>query len=431
MSVNWRKTKEASMSPERTVFLIDGQSFYASVEKAAHPELRDKPVAVGDPARKSGIILAACPLAKARGVTTAERVGEALAKCPELIVVRPRMQMYITVSLLITEIYESFTDQVEPYSIDEQFLDITGSIGKFGPPEEIARLIQSRVEMQTGVWSRVGIGPTKILAKMATDNFAKKREGGIFALSYDNLERELWPLPVHQMFMVGSRMTHHFMRMGLSSIGDIARLELGEFKQRMRREMRKQSDIQAEYYWQTARGIDPSPVVASIRSPLKSVSHGKALRSNLYRKLEDIEVVLLELVVEVCRRSRRQGYMGSVISVAAAETDGERASSFSRQTTLSQPTSLTHEVAAAARKLFVDHWSGLPISNLSVSLTKLSEDDVFQLTLFEDRSAAYNIERAIDEIKDRYGSDAIMRGSSLLNAGVARERAEQIGGHYK
>ncbi|RUS46451.1 DNA polymerase IV [Cohnella sp. AR92] len=419
------------MPPERTIFLVDGQSFYASVEKAARPELRDKPVAVGDPARKSGIILAACPIAKSRGVTTAERVGEALAKCPDLVVVRPRMQTYIAISLLITEIFESVTDQVEPYSIDEQFLDITGSLSHYGSPEEIAHRIQTHIMMSTGVWSRVGIGPTKILAKMATDNFAKKRPDGIFALPYDKLETELWPLPVNQMFMVGSRMTKHFIRMGLNRIGDIAKLELGVFKQKMRREMKKQSDIQAEYYWQTARGIDPSPVVTGIRGKLQSISHGKALRSSLYRKLEDIEVVLLELVVEVCRRSRRHGYMGRVVSVAAAETDGERTAWFSRQTTLPQPSSLTHEIADAARRLFVQHWGGLPLSNLSIALTELTDDSVFQLTLFEDRSAVYRRERATDAIKDRYGSGAIMRASSLLESGVARERAEQIGGHYK
>jgi DNA polymerase-4 len=368
----------------RQIFLIDGQSFYASVEKTAHPEYRDKPVAVGDPARLNGIVLAACPIAKSRGVTTAARVGEALARCPELIVIRPRMQTYIQVSLLITQIFESYTDLVEPYSIDEQFLDVTGSLAYFGSPHEMAKTIQNHVLLSTGVWTRVGIGPTKILAKMATDNYAKKMPEGIFELSFDKLESTLWKLPVHHMFMVASAMTRHFTRMGLSCIGDIARMEFNEFKRRMRREMGKQSDIQAGYYWQTARGIDPSPVVSGIRHQLKSVSHGKALRWSLYRQLKDIEIVLLELVVEVCQRTRRHNYMGSVVSVSAAETDGERSSWFSRQTTLPQPTSLTHEVAAAAHKIFTEHWSGLPLSNLSVSLSQLTDDSSIQLTLFDD-----------------------------------------------
>ncbi len=266
---------------------------------------------------------------------------------------------------------------------------------------------------------------------MATDNFAKKREDGVFTLGYENVEKDLWPLPVNHMFMVGSRMTKHFMYMGLNTIGDIARMPLADFKRRLRQRMGKQSDIQAEYYWQTARGIDPSPVVSSIRVNLKCVSHGKTLRSSLYRKLSDIEVVLLELVVEVCRRARRLGYQGRVVSVGAGETDGEKSSGFGRQMTLPQPTSLTHEVAAAVMKLFVEHWRGLPVSHLYISLTQLSDDSTYQLTLFEDRAEAYDIERTTDGIKDRYGSDAIMRASSLLGAGVAKERSEQIGGHYK
>lgn len=416
------------MKKDRDIMLIDGQSFYASIEKAARPYLKDKPVAVGDPERRSGIVLAACPVAKSRGVTTASRVGEALAKCSDLVVIRPRMQTYIMVSLLITKIFESFTDQVEPYSIDEQFLDVTGS---FGEPEEIARQIQTHVKLSTGVWTRCGIGPTKILAKMATDNFAKKMPEGIFKLNFDNLESALWPLPVHQMFMVANRMTRHFTRMGLYTIGDIARLELGDFKRRMRREMGKQSDIQAEYYWQTSRGIDQSPVEPSIRGSLKSVSHGKTLRAGLYRKLEDIEVVLLELTIEVCRRARRHKYQGRVVSVGAAETDGYQRSGFSRQVTLRHATALTHEIAEAVHTLFMTHWQGMPIVNLYVSLEQLEDDSVMQLDLFDDRTKAYDLERVTDYIKDRYGDDAIMRASSLRDTGVARERAGQIGGHYK
>lgn len=417
---------------ERTIFLVDAQSFYASVEKAGRPDLADKPVAIADPERPSGIVLTACPIAKARGVTTASRVFEARAKCPELVIIRPRMGTYIKIALLISRIFETYTDLVEPFSIDEQFLDVTHTLRLFGGSEvEMAKHIQNRILLSTGVWTRVGIGPTKILAKTATDNFAKKRPEGIFRLDFNNIETELWPLPIPQMFMVGNRMTKHFFRMGIQTIGDIARMELGQFKRRMRSEMGKQSDIQAEYYWQSARGLDPSQVRRQIRDPLKSVGHGKTLRASLYTKLEDIEVVLLELVIEVCRRARRMGVMGQTVHVSAVETDGVRARSFGRQTTLQQPTSLTHEVAAAAHDLFRKYWTGMPVSHLGVSINQLSSDEVFQLTLFEDRQRAYTMEKTLDSIKNRYGSAAILRASSMLNAGVARERAEQIGGHYK
>lgn len=420
------------MPKDRVILLSDCQAFYASVEKAAHPEYRDKPIAVGDPSRMNGIVLAACPIAKAQGVTTASRVGEALAKCPELIVIRPRMGTYIKVSLLISEIYRTYTDLVEPYSIDEQFLDVTGSLAYFGGSlKDMIQKIQHHVLLSTGVWTRIGIGSTKVMAKMATDNYAKKMKEGIYELTFNQLESTLWRLPVQDMFMVASRMTKNFWRMGISTIGDIARMELPEFKQRMRTTMGKQSDIQAEYYWQTARGLDPSPVVTGIRHQIKSVGHGKALRWNLYTRLTDIEVVLLELVIEVCQRARRYRYMGAVVSISVLETDGENSCSYERQMTLPEPSSLTHEVAAAALTLFMDNWSGLPVGRLAITLSRLSDDGVIQLTLFDDRVRSYNKERAIDGIKARYGNQALIRASSLLESGVARERAEQIGGHYK
>ncbi|MFD2116305.1 DNA polymerase IV [Paenibacillus yanchengensis] len=416
---------------ERTILLVDGQSFYASIEKAAHPEYRDMPVAVGDPTRKSGIILAACPMAKDRGVTTASRVEEALTLCPDLVIIKPRMQRYITISLFITQIFESFTDLVEPYSIDEQFLDVTGSVGLYGSAEEIARQIQHKIKLSTGVWSRVGIGPTKILAKTATDNFAKKHPEGIYRLDQTNIEQELWPLPINKMFMVASRMTKRFVMQGINTIGDIAQMELTAFKQLMRKIMGKQSDIQAEYYWQTARGIDPSPVVSAIRGALKSVSHGKALRASLYSRKADIEVVIHELCAEVCRRARRIGVQGRVVSLGIGETDGQRVNSFGRQTTLDYPTNLTQELQAAILKLFNEYWQGMPVSYITIVLTQLAGDEVQYLDLFMDRAKIYDLECATDRIRERYGEAAILRASSLLDAGVAHERAGQIGGHYK
>lgn len=416
---------------KRSILLVDGQSFYASVEKSAHPEYKDKPVAVGDPERRSGIILAACPIAKSRGVTTASRVGEALTICKDLVIIRPRMQRYISISLFITSIFESFTELVEPYSIDEQFLDVTGSVALYGSAEAIARKIQHNVQLSTGVLSRIGIGPTKVLAKTATDNFAKKRPEGIFRLDETNIERDLWPLPVSNMFMVASRMTSRFTMQGLRTIGDIAQLELPVFKRMMRRMMGKQSDIQAEYYWQTANGIDPSPVVPSIATPLKSVSHGKALRASLYSCREDIEVVLLELCIEVGRRARNLGVQGRVVVLGVGETDGQRGNVFNRQMTLIRPTSLTHDLVNAVQTLFDQYWQGMPVSHIAIALTGLSSDKIQQLDLFEDRAKQFDLELVTDEIKGRFGDASIMRASSLLQSGVARERAGQIGGHFK
>lgn len=410
---------------KRTIMLSDCQSFYASVEKAAHPDLCNKPVVVGDPDR-NGIVLAACPIAKSYGVSTAMRIFEARAVCPDLTIVRRRMKTYIDVSTLITEIYESFTDLVEPWSIDEQFIDVTGSTALFGSPEKIARQMQTKVMLSTGVWVRAGISSTKILAKMATDNFAKKSDSGIFELPADQVESILWPLPVSKMYMVGSRMTVHFEKMGLNTIGDIARLELGDFKKRMRHRMGRQSDIKAEYYWQTSRGIDPSPVVARAVTNPKSITRGRTLRSQLYQTMEDIEPLMIELVIEVCRTSRRHNNLGRVVTVSA----GTMTRGFSRQMTISSPTCLEHHVVSAARELFQKHWNGDPLTHLAIDLSQFTDDSTYQLDLFEDIERNLRLAKSQDTIKDRFGAASIIRASSLLETAQARERASMIGGHF-
>jgi len=411
--------------------LADCEAFYASVEKAAYPKYRNKAVIVaGDPSRRSGIVLAACPIAKQFGITTAETLGSALSKCPDAVVIRPRMQTYIDISLMITEIFESFTDLVEPFSIDEQFLDVTGSLSYFGSPEEMAKRIQVKVMMSTGVWIRIGISSTKVLAKMATDIWAKKSKNGIFTLSKEEIEHLLWAQPIQKMFGVGSRMTVHFNRIGISTIGDIARLSLTEFKYKMKLIMGKNSDIQAELFWQTAHGIDSSEVTPSTHNEQQAIGHQMTLPCD-YVRSEDIDVILLELSEEVCRRCRVKGYMGKTITVGTRGADFDRPTGFSRQLTLDDSTNITNEVFEAARKVFYMYWNEQPIRRIGISVSKLSPDNQYQLTLFGNRENCKKLEKATDDIKNRYGSTAILRASSLLGVAQARERSVKIGGHYK
>ncbi|GAF07208.1 DNA polymerase IV [Paenibacillus pini JCM 16418] len=276
----------------RVIMLADCQSFYASVEKSTHPEYIGKPLVVsGDPARRSGIILAACPLAKQYGIKTAERLGEALNKCPDLIVVRPHMEEYIRVSLHITEILQSFTDLVEPYSIDEQHLDVTGSLALFGSPEEIARQIQHQVRSETGIYVRVGISYCKIVSKMACDIFAKKNKEGIYVLPAENIARDLWPTPIREMFMVGSRMSRHLYNMGIHTIGDLAQTPLHKLKSRW--------GVNGEVLWRIARGMDTSPVTpGSFHQQQKGVGHQMTLPRD-YASWDEIKVVMLELCEQV------------------------------------------------------------------------------------------------------------------------------------
>lgn len=411
--------------------LADCQAFYASVEKAAQPEFKHRPLAVcGDPKRRSGIVLAACPIAKQHGVVTAERIGDALAKCPELVVVQPRMQEYIDASLQITSIYEQFTDLVEPYSIDEQFLDVTGSLGLFGTPEELALQMQQEILSQTGVYIRVGISYCKVVAKMACDLFAKKRKSGIYTLSKADLPDVLWPLPVNKLFMVGSRMTAHFAKMGMHTIGDIAQQQLGALKERMRGYFGQRMDVQAELYWRIANGMDDSDVSLAAHDGQKSIGHQMTLPRD-YRTAEELAVVIQELAELVCQRARAKGYMGQVVAVGCQGADFSRPTGFYRQAKLDNPTNLAEDVWQMALVLFDRHWDGLPVRKVGVTLDSLVSDDTYQLLLFEDRERRLQLARSMDTIKEKYGNSSIMRAVSLTAAGQAKDRSRKIGGHYK
>ncbi len=409
---------------ERVIFLVDMQAFYASVEKADRPDLKDYPLIVsGDPERRSGVVLAACPLAKKHGVKNAFRLWEAQMLCPEAIVVRPRMQRYLEVSVKITEILERYTDMVEPYSIDEQFMDLTGSQLLFGKPYDIAKKIQKDIMEETGVRARCGIGPNKVLAKIACDNFSKKNHEGIFELSEANMQQEMWPLPIGAMFGIGSRMENHLRRLGISTIGRLACYPLELLKKRW--------GINGQVIWETANGLDSSPVSLHSHSSQKAIGHAMTLPKDYEDFETEIKVILLELSEEVCSRARSSGVLGYTVSAGAKGADYDTPSGFYRQTALLNPTNNTLEVYHEVSKLFLKFWDKKPVRRLSVNLSNLSSDKIYQLNLFSGNEFKRKIGYTMDHIKKRYGSDAIIRAASLTDAGQAVERSRKIGGHYK
>ncbi|MCF6092782.1 DNA polymerase IV [Microaerobacter geothermalis] len=407
---------------QRVIFLSDMQSFYASVEKSANPSLMDKPLVVsGDPERRSGIILAACPLAKKWGVKTAEPLWKAQQKCPDLVVVKPRMRRYLDVSLQITSILYNFTDLVEPYSIDEQFMDVTHSINLFGTPEEMAEKIQRKIQKETGIWARIGISENKVLAKMACDHFAKKENRGIHFLPREDMEKRLWPLPVNKLFGVGTRMGNRLYKLGIRTIGDLAKTPLERLKHLW--------GINGHILWMTANGIDHSPVSPGTYNGRKSIGHHMTLPRD-YHRWEEIKVVLLELSEEVCYRARTNGYMGLTVTVACRGADFDHPTGFSRQDKLEELTHSTMEVYHLACKIFLQHWDHQPIRSIGITLSSLSKDDGYQLHLFKNQEKVRKLGFTMDMIKHRFGKSAIVRASSLTTGGQAMDRAKKIGGHH-
>lgn len=410
---------------ERRILLVDMQAFYASIEKADNPHLQGKPVIVsGDPEVRTGVVLAACPLAKKYGVANAERLWEAQQKCPEAIIIRPRMQRYLEVSCQITEILETFTDLVEPYSVDEQFLDVTSSQHLFGNALEIAKKIRHEIWNKTGVTARIGIGPNKVLAKMACDHFAKKSSNGIFQLTHENVQRDLWPLPIGKMFGVGHRMEKHFQKMGIRQIGHLATFPVESLKKRW--------GINGQVLWQIANGIDHSPVTLNTHDHQKAVGHHMTLPRD-YAQLRDIQTILLELSEEVARRARSKGYRGSTVSVSVRGANFEMPTGFHRQMKLAEPTNDGITIFKTANQLLKTHWDGLPVRSVGVTLSQLQQSTFFQFNLFnfDIELKRQRLNETLDSLFMKYGPTSVVRASSLTSAGQAFERAKKIGGHYK
>lgn len=409
------------MNRERVIFLVDMESFFASVEIAERPDLKGKPVVVaGDPERRHGIILAATPQAKACGVKTAMALWEARQCCPELIVVKPHMARYIEASVQITAVLESFSDLVEAYSIDEQFLDVTDSVHLFGSPEVMAQELQDTIQKKIGVRARVGIGPNKVLAKVCCDTKAKKSRSGIHRWREHNFREEMWVLPVGELFGVGSRMRRHFHNMGIRTIGQLANTSLERLKKRW--------GINGQVLWLSANGIDYSPVTPNSLETPKGVGHSITLPRD-YHNRRDIEIVLLELTEEVCRRVRRIKKRGRTINVGVRGANLSVPTGFHRSSSLPEATNVTMVAYEAVLALFHTHWDEQPVRTLGMSITNLEADDVYQMNLFEDLQKKRNLGYCMDRIREKYGSTSLFRASSITDAGQLRARAGKIGGH--
>ncbi|QGG47924.1 DNA polymerase IV [Heliorestis convoluta] len=404
---------------EATILLADMNSFYASVERAHNPALQGKPVLVcGDPERRHGIILAASQEAKAYGIKTAMTVGEALALCPEAQCVLPRMALYLEISWKIQQIARTFSPLVEPYSVDELFIDTAGTEKMGTSAEEVAHRFRQRLREELNIPCSIGMSHNKFLAKMACDIEAKKSSQGIAFWRKEDIEKKLHPLPIRKMFMIGSRMERHFRNMGLLTIGDVAHYPVYYLTKRF--------GLRGEIYHHLAWGRDASPVLPQSLENPKGIGHSITLPRD-YHQLEDIETVLLELTDQVCSRARRLQKAGRTLSLSLRSYDLTRG--FHRQFSLPAPTNLSEQAFRAVKMLLHRHWNGLPVRSVSVGLDNLVDDEILQQELFVDRAQQDRLHRVIDSVRERFGTTAILRGCSLTTAGVAKDRARKIGGH--
>ncbi|MBO4854211.1 MAG: DNA polymerase IV [Oscillospiraceae bacterium] len=391
---------------ERVILHCDLNSFFASVELLSHPELQDLPVAVsGDPAARHGIILAKNEHAKRAGVQTAETIWQAKKKCPSLVLLPPHHGLYGQYSRLVNEIYGQYTDLVEPFGIDESWLDITGSMHLFGgDPRAIADGLRQRIRQELGLTISVGVSFNKVFAKLGSDY---KKPDATTVISRENWQEIVWPLPVGDLLFVGKSAQKVLRQYGVETIGQLAACR----REMLRTLMGKMGSQLHDY----ANGLDHSPVRPQHqREQVKSVGNGTTFPQNLTR-WDEVRTGLSLLADSVVDRMRRQGlYCGGVaVTIRTANFK-----TISRQKRLAAPTHLMKDVYHAAVELTEQAWKAPePIRMLTVTALYITDsaDAYEQMDLLGGAQQKQDlrqekIEDAMEEIRRKYGANAISFG---------------------
>lgn len=392
---------------EKTILLTDMNSFFASVHQALNPELKNRPVIVGgNPEKRHGIVLAASYEAKGMGVKTGMTVGEARQACPKAIFIPPQHHLYVHFSSRILRIMGEFTPMVEPFSIDEAFMDITGCGNLFGDPVSTARRLKERIRSEVDIPCSVGIGPNKLLAKMAA---GLQKPDGLTVLKQEDVKDRLWPLPVRELFGIGFRYERHLRYFNIHTIGDLAIFPVEILKKRF--------GVMGEVMWWSANGVDNSPVNPHSLDVSKSVGHQITLPRDFYHR-DEIAVVILELSDLVARRARQGGYAGRTVALVLKDNNFNW---LGRSRTLKGHTNLPEDLYEAGIWLMEKHWSGYPVRMVGLALAGLVRNTAIQQDVFGRSEKLGRLAGACDRIRTRFGEKTIKRASSLTRSGVFYE----------
>jgi DNA polymerase IV len=380
-----------------TILHVDMDAFYASVEQRDRPELRGKPVIVGGSADSRGVVCAASYEARKFGVHSAMPASRAHRLCPGGVFLPPRMSYYAQISRQIREVLFSYTPLVEPLSLDEAYLDVRGCEPLFGPAPEIARQIKARISEEVGLIASVGVAPNKFLAKLASD---LSKPDGLLVIEANQVADFLTPLPVSRLWGVGVKGENRLNELGIRTIGDVAATPADRLIERF--------GETGEWIWNLANGRDERPVVSDREA--KSVS----TETTFARDIGDREVLrgwLHELVEQLGQRLRHQGIRARSIELKIRSSDFR---TYTRSRSLDQPTDVTAVIWKAAVELFEMRIPKtiFPVRLLGVGATRLVRNALAQGDLFENawRAKQSALDGAVDQIRARYGTDAIRRG---------------------
>ena len=400
---------------ERVIFHVDANSAFLSWTAAykvrvlgEEEDIREVPsVVAGDKASRHSIILAKSTPAKKYGIHTGEPLFQALEKCPELVIVPPDYELYVEASRHFVEMLRQFSPAVEQYSFDEAWVDMTGTERLWGSPRLAAEKLRQRIWDELGFTVNVGISSNKLLAKMAGD-FEKPNK--VHTLFPEEVEQKFWPLPVRDLFLVGSATERKLKVMGIYTIGDLAKADVKVLKKRLGKH--------GETIWHFANGRNADVVTPE---PAENKGYGNSVTTAQdVTNYDEGHQVLLSLCETVASRMRRDGKSGGCLTIHLRTNEFQH---FSHQSQLAGATNITGEIYREACRVFDEAWDGVtPLRQLGVQMTKLSREPYQQFDFFSGMSPEQfekklKLDETVDALRDKFGEDAIRRGQFAQKPG--------------
>jgi DNA polymerase-4 len=398
-----KENKQAYPVNGRVILHIDMNAFYCSVHEAVDPDLyKGKPTAVaGSVELRKGIIVTSSYAARAMGIKTGMLVGQAMKKCPGLILIRPNFDLYRQYSRAFMNIVYNYSPLVEAMSIDECYVDITGS-KQFGTPLEIAELIQRRIREELLLPCSIGVSPNKLLAKMASD---MKKPNGLTVLRKRDVPLVLWDRPCADLYGIGGKTAEKLKRINIHTLGQLAKAD--------EKLLRDYFGVMGIVLKHSANGEDDSPVQPE-REQSKSIGHTTTLPVN-FTDLADIRRVFLNLSDQVGRRLRKQQLLTQTVQITIRDPDMK---TITRASKLASPTENREDIYSISCKLFEEHWPvGKPVRLLGITLQNLLDKTaaVIQLDLFEyeKQPVKEKLNKTLDALRDKFGEGAILTAGML------------------
>lgn len=393
----------------RVILHSDMNNFYASVECLYNPVLRGKPVAVaGDPEERHGIVLAKNYEAKAYGVQTGDPLWMAKQKCKDLVFTPPHYDRYLRFSQLAQEIYSEYTDQIEPFGLDECWLDVSGSTKRFGSGEHIANELRERIKFELGVTASVGVSYNKVFAKLGSD---MKKPDATTVIAPESFQEKVWPLPVNDLLYVGQATEKKLSRYYIRTIGELAQANPDL--------LHRQFGKNGVMLWRFANGMDSSPVSRyGVQTLIKSIGNSTTTPRDLVTE-EDVKITLYALCESVSARLREQGFVCRTVQVSIRD---KNLVSYERQGKLVSPNRTVDSIFELALALYRQNPPCDPVRSLGVRTCDLRLQEHEQLSFLPEMQKIQKkeqLDRAVDSVRQRFGHFSIQRGLMLTDKALS------------